>query len=196
MSTVRSEPTVFPRTSYARSHMFRRVLVGLDRRDGGRDAIAFGQAAGRARRRDRARAHLRLGFGGAPRRRFAVGRHRTSARAARTRAGLGVGRCATGGVRRPSRRPRASIRLLAYQADAVYGRPWDELVRFGEHLDLVPVGSRGYGPLGRLFLGGVSDYLARHAPRPLLILPRGSVPSGEADLAGRAEEPVTTGALR
>ena len=78
----------------------------------------------------------------------------------------------------------------------MYGRPWEELVRFGEQLDLLLVGSRGYGPLGRLFHGGVSDHLARHAPCALLILPRGSVQTGEAGLAGRAEEPVMTGSVQ
>ncbi len=82
------------------------------------------------------------------------------------------------------------------ESDAVYGGPREELVRFGENLDLLLVGSRGYGPVGRLFHGGVSDYLARHAPCPLLILPRGSLAPGAGDLAGRTEEPVMTGALR
>jgi nucleotide-binding universal stress UspA family protein len=80
------------------------------------------------------------------------------------------------------------------EGDAVYGGPREELVRFGENLDLLLVGSRGYGPLGRLFHGGVSDYLARHAPCPLLILPRGSLPYGANDLAGQTEEPVMTAA--
>jgi nucleotide-binding universal stress UspA family protein len=82
------------------------------------------------------------------------------------------------------------------EGDAVYGGPREELVRFGENLDLLVVGSRGYGPLGRLFHGGVSDYLARHAPCPLLILPRGSAPSGRADGAGRSKDTVMTGARR
>jgi len=99
------------------------------------------------------------------------------------------------GTRRLVYQTIAQLRELGddVEGDAVYGRPREELVRFGEHLDLLLVGSRGYGPLGRLFHGGVSDYLARHAPCPLLILPRGSVETNDADLAGRAEEPVMTG---
>ncbi|HTP21822.1 MAG TPA: universal stress protein [Solirubrobacteraceae bacterium] len=80
------------------------------------------------------------------------------------------------------------------EGDAICGRPQEELVRFGENLDLLVVGSRGYGPLGRLFHGGVSDYLARHAPCPLLILPRGSLAPGPGDRAVRSAEPVMTGA--
>jgi len=78
--------------------------------------------------------------------------------------------------------------------DAVYGGPREELVRFGEDLDLLLIGSRGYGPLGRLFHGHVADYLARHAPCPLVILPRGGGPAGAADRGRPAEAAVTTGA--
>jgi len=80
------------------------------------------------------------------------------------------------------------------QGDAVYGGPREELVRFGDSLDLLVIGSRGYGPLGRLFHGSVSDYLSRHAPCPLLILPRGSGRPRRTGVAKRADEPVTTGA--
>jgi len=80
------------------------------------------------------------------------------------------------------------------QGDAVYGGPREELTKFADGLDLLVIGSRGYGPLGRLFHGGVSDYLSRHAPCPLLILPRGSGPPRPSNVAKPAMEPVTTGA--
>ena len=79
------------------------------------------------------------------------------------------------------------------QGDAIYGEPREELVRFGENLDLLVVGSRGYGPLGRLFHGSVSDYLARCAPCPLLIMPRGSGKPEPPSAVARTEEPVATG---
>jgi nucleotide-binding universal stress UspA family protein len=93
----------------------------------------------------------------------------------------------------PSRLIRRTITRLSglgdgVEADAVYGKPRDELVRYGENLDLLLVGSRGYGPLGRLFHGSVSDYLARHAPCPLVILPRGLAEAKRADLVRRTEE--------
>ena len=53
-----------------------------------------------------------------------------------------------------------------------YGGPREELVQAGKELDLLIVGSRGYGPIGRLFHGSVSRYLAGHATCPLLVLPR------------------------
>lgn len=58
--------------------------------------------------------------------------------------------------------------------DASYGEPGEELARFGQEVDLLAVGSRGYGPLQRLLHGSASNYLARHARCPLLVLPRGT----------------------
>jgi nucleotide-binding universal stress UspA family protein len=56
--------------------------------------------------------------------------------------------------------------------EAVYGDVGKALVEFSEQVDLLLVGSRGHGPVGRLFLGSTSNYLARHARCPLLVLPR------------------------
>ena len=57
---------------------------------------------------------------------------------------------------------------------AVYGLAGEELAAFGDEVDLLVVGSRGYGPLKRLVLGSTSDYLERHARCSLLVLPRGA----------------------
>jgi nucleotide-binding universal stress UspA family protein len=56
--------------------------------------------------------------------------------------------------------------------DVTYGDPGEELARFAKDLDLLVVGSRGYGPVDRLFEGSTSNYLARRAACPLLVLPR------------------------
>lgn len=53
-----------------------------------------------------------------------------------------------------------------------YGGPREELVGSARTLDLLIVGSRNYGPLGRLIHGSVSRYLVGHASCPLLVLPR------------------------
>lgn len=53
-----------------------------------------------------------------------------------------------------------------------YGGPREDLVRFGKGLDLLIVGSRGYGSIGRLVHGSVSRYLVGRATCPLLVLPR------------------------
>jgi nucleotide-binding universal stress UspA family protein len=55
---------------------------------------------------------------------------------------------------------------------AVSGGPREELTRLAEDVDLLIVGSRGYGPLGCLLHGSVSSYLERHVSSALLILPR------------------------
>jgi nucleotide-binding universal stress UspA family protein len=39
-------------------------------------------------------------------------------------------------------------------------------------VDLLVMGSRGHGPLGRVLLGGVSAKVARNAPCPVLVMPR------------------------
>ena len=58
------------------------------------------------------------------------------------------------------------------QARAVSGLPGEELAGFGDQVDLLVVGSRGYGPLKRLVLGSTSMFLERHARSSLLVLPR------------------------
>ncbi len=62
--------------------------------------------------------------------------------------------------------------LPGVEGDAVYGIAGEELAAFGHQLDLLVVGSRGYGPVRRLVLGSTSDYLERHARCSLLVLPR------------------------
>jgi nucleotide-binding universal stress UspA family protein len=55
---------------------------------------------------------------------------------------------------------------------AVYGFAGEELAAFGDELDILVVGSRGYGPVKRLVVGSTSEYLERHARCSLLVLPR------------------------
>ena len=54
------------------------------------------------------------------------------------------------------------------------GDPADELARFSKDLDLLLAGSRGYGPMRAVLLGGMSGRLIREASCPLLITPRGA----------------------
>ena len=51
----------------------------------------------------------------------------------------------------------------------------DELASLDEHeVDLLVCGSRGYGPVRRVLLGGVARQLIRRAACPLVVVPRGS----------------------
>jgi nucleotide-binding universal stress UspA family protein len=58
------------------------------------------------------------------------------------------------------------------EGHAVYGLAGEELAAFGDQVDILVVGSRGYGPVKRLVLGSTSDFLQRHARSSLLVLPR------------------------
>ena len=59
---------------------------------------------------------------------------------------------------------------------AGYGPPVEVLASYSASVDLLVVGSRGYGPIGRLVHGSTSDELARSARSALLVLSR-SAPS-------------------
>lgn len=52
------------------------------------------------------------------------------------------------------------------------GDPAEVLCEQSRELDLLVVGSRGYGPLRRVFLGGVASKVIRHASCPVLVTPR------------------------
>jgi nucleotide-binding universal stress UspA family protein len=52
------------------------------------------------------------------------------------------------------------------------GDPRDLLARESSELDLLVVGSRGYGPLRAVLLGSVSSALVRSAQSPLVVVPR------------------------
>jgi nucleotide-binding universal stress UspA family protein len=88
---------------------------------------------------------------------------------------------------------RQRITALAdVEAHAAYGVPAEELAVYSASLDLLVVGSRGYGPLGRLVHGSTSRQLGRSARCPLLVLTR-DAHSGLAthlDSAGPARVPA------
>ncbi|HSZ05874.1 MAG TPA: universal stress protein [Solirubrobacteraceae bacterium] len=74
---------------------------------------------------------------------------------------------------------------------AVYGVTGEELARFGDEVELLIVGSRGYGPLRRLVLGSTSDYLQRHARCSLLVLARAA--ERDDELAAGGERRAASG---
>jgi len=71
--------------------------------------------------------------------------------------------------------------------DVAFGRPARELAYEGNHLDMLVLGSRGYGPLRRLMLGSTSSRLVHEAPCPVLVLARGA----EHDVGDHGTVPAT-----
>lgn len=59
------------------------------------------------------------------------------------------------------------------EADVLIGDPADVLIALSANLDLLVMGSRGYGPLKAVLLGGVSRRVAAEAHCPVIVLPRG-----------------------
>jgi nucleotide-binding universal stress UspA family protein len=53
------------------------------------------------------------------------------------------------------------------------GDPAEELAEQSEQVDLIVTGSRGYGPLRAVLMGGVSGRLIRLAHCPVIVVPRG-----------------------
>ena len=79
---------------------------------------------------------------------------------------------------------------------AVSGGPREELTRLAEDVDLLIVGSRGYGPLGCVLHGSVSSYLERHVSSALLIIRRDSAETTAGSAAEEAFAEDTTPAGR
>jgi nucleotide-binding universal stress UspA family protein len=79
---------------------------------------------------------------------------------------------------------RARIGTLGgVEPHAALGYPAEELSLYSASLDLLVVGSRSYGPVGRLVHGSTAQQLARTARCPLLVMTRAS---READATAAA----------
>jgi nucleotide-binding universal stress UspA family protein len=85
--------------------------------------------------------------------------------------------------------------LGGVEAHAAYGDAVEELALYSASLDLLIVGSRGYGPIGRLIHGSTSRKLTHTARCPLLVLPRSAplIAAGEGEEAGREPAVVANG---
>jgi nucleotide-binding universal stress UspA family protein len=85
--------------------------------------------------------------------------------------------------------------LGGVEAHVAYGEAGEELALYSASLDLLVVGSRGYGPIGRLIHGSTSRKLTHMARCPLLVLPRSArvIGAGEAEGAGREVAVVVNG---
>jgi nucleotide-binding universal stress UspA family protein len=89
-----------------------------------------------------------------------------------------------GAARSPARSPRPPAERALMQRVARLnstlesegtlhsGRPADVLIGLSETVDILVMGSRGYGPLKALLLGGVSGQVIRSAACPVVVVPR------------------------
>ena len=82
--------------------------------------------------------------------------------------------------------------LRDIEPHATYGQPAEELALYSASLDLLVIGSRGYGPLGRLLHGSTAQELARSARCPLLVLTRADREVQSVPADGRAVATPTT----
>jgi nucleotide-binding universal stress UspA family protein len=76
--------------------------------------------------------------------------------------------------------------------EVLVGDPPERLISASSDLDLLVLGSRGYGPLRHVLLGGVSSAVTRGAQCATLVVPRGE----EERESPRGEETATTSARR
>jgi nucleotide-binding universal stress UspA family protein len=83
--------------------------------------------------------------------------------------------------------------LGGVEPHAAYGRPAEELALYSASLDLLVVGSRDYGPLGRLVHGSTTHRLAHSAGCPLLILTRAVRRAEEGRAAGERPQAALAG---
>lgn len=78
-------------------------------------------------------------------------------------------------------RTEEALGLVGVTARVAVGDPGATLcdVAAAEDADLLLVGSHGRGPVARVLLGSVSDYVIRHAPCPVLVTRVGARGDGE-----------------
>jgi nucleotide-binding universal stress UspA family protein len=169
----------------ARRGLLRRVMIGDDTRaalNGAPSAVAIAPAGYAAE--PQPMREIGVGYNGSPESEHAlrVARRLATAHGARLSGfeavsvptHLADGRSATNtaAITDLVKQARERIAALGIEPHAAYGHPAEELALYSASLDLLVVGSRDYGPLGRLVHGSTSKRLARMARCPLLVLTR------------------------
>ncbi len=86
--------------------------------------------------------------------------------------------------------------LDGVEPHAAFGQPAEELGLYSASLDLLVIGSRSYGPLGRLVHGSTAQQLARSARCPLLVLTRAARQADATGASGTSHETATLSAAR
>jgi nucleotide-binding universal stress UspA family protein len=84
--------------------------------------------------------------------------------------------------------------LDGVEPHAAYGHPAEELALYSASLDLLVIGSRSSGPIGRLVHGSTAQQLARTARCPLLVLTRAARKADATGASGNGRAAVAAGA--
>lgn len=66
------------------------------------------------------------------------------------------------------------VPAMPVRTEVLVNSPVPALERFSNDVDVLVCGSRGYGPLGSVLLGGVSRRLVHRAVCPVIVVPRGT----------------------
>ena len=77
------------------------------------------------------------------------------------------------------------------ERDILFQDPADGLAAVSEHLDLLVMGSRAYGPMRAVMLGGVSRRVITRAACPVLVLPRNTAGAADELVPATAREHST-----
>ena len=87
-----------------------------------------------------------------------------------------------------------SLRALDIEAagDVVVGLPSEELVELSKAVDLLVLGSRGWGPVRRAMSGSTAAGVMRKAYAPVLVLPRGAATGEPGERGVDTTVPATT----
>ena len=86
---------------------------------------------------------------------------------------------ATGKAREALRGAAANVPdEIVVESHLLRDEPGARLAEESRHLDLLVIGSRGYGSMGRTLLGSVSSFVMRKAACPVIVTPRGMAGDG------------------
>jgi nucleotide-binding universal stress UspA family protein len=108
--------------------------------------------------------------------------------------GLSTTRPAARTVEQVVQQAHDALTALGVEGHVTYGDPAEELTVYSASVDLLIIGSRNYGPLGRLVNGSVADRLARSARCPLVVLPRAARDASTTPAApGHSDAVAATG---
>ena len=83
-------------------------------------------------------------------------------------------------------RLRGDWGILNVSGEVVEAEPARALAEATEHLDVLVLGSRAYGPVRRVLLGSVASRVLSHSRCPVIVTPRSGSVAAAADVSSQA----------